>query len=366
MFELLKSWYTRYFSDPQAVLLAAILIIGFTVVLTMGDMLAPVLAAVVVAYLLEGIVRKLQDRGMPRLWAVTLVFTVFLVFLIFLFLGVIPLMSTQLKELFRELPNHFYRLQQSLMQLPQHYSFISEEHVKDLTQVINREIAMMGQKIVTLSLASLTNVIIIMVYAILVPLMVFFFLKDKQTIVTWVTSFLPRERALANQVWQEMDQQLGNYIRGKFWEILIVGITTYIAFELLDLKYAILLSALVGISVLVPYIGATVVTIPVAVVAYIQWGWGPDFIWVIVIYGIIQALDGNVLVPLLFSEVVNLHPIAIIVSVLVFGGLWGFWGVFFAIPLATLVKASLSAWPRASERIQEDVMREQQAQQSQQ
>lgn len=366
MFELIKSWYTRYFSDPQAVLLAAILIIGFTVVLTMGDMLAPVLAAVVVAYLLEGIVRKLQDRGMPRLWAVTLVFTVFLVFLIFLFLGVIPLMSTQLKELFRELPNHFYRLQQSLMQLPQHYSFISEEHVKDLTQVINREIAMMGQKIVTLSLASLTNVIIIMVYAILVPLMVFFFLKDKQTIVTWVTSFLPKERALANQVWQEMDQQLGNYIRGKFWEILIVGITTYIAFELLDLKYAILLSALVGISVLVPYIGATVVTIPVAVVAYIQWGWGPDFIWVIVIYGIIQALDGNVLVPLLFSEVVNLHPIAIIVSVLVFGGLWGFWGVFFAIPLATLVKASLSAWPRASERMQEDAQREQQVQQSQQ
>lgn len=366
MFELLKNWYARYFSDPQAVLLAAILIIGFTVVLTMGDMLAPVLAAVVVAYLLEGIVRKLQDRGMPRLWAVILVFTVFLVFLIFLFLGVIPLMSTQLKELFRELPNHFYRLQQSLMQLPQHYSFISEEHVKDLTQVINREIALMGQKIVTLSLASLTNVIIIMVYAILVPLMVFFFLKDKQTIVTWVTSFLPKERTLANQVWQEMDQQLGNYIRGKFWEILIVGVTTYIAFELLDLKYAILLSALVGISVLVPYIGATVVTIPVAVVAYIQWGWGPDFIWVIVIYGIIQALDGNVLVPLLFSEVVNLHPIAIIVSVLVFGGLWGFWGVFFAIPLATLVKASLSAWPRASERIQGDVVREQQAQQSQQ
>jgi len=353
MFELLKSWYTRYFSDPQAVLLAAILIVGFTVILTMGNMLAPLLAAVVIAYLLQGIVRKLEDHGMGHLLAVILVFSVFVIFLIFLFLGVVPLMSTQLKELFQELPNHFYRLQKSLMQLPQHYSFISEEHVKDLTQMVNREIAMMGQKIVTLSLASLSNVIMVMVYAILVPLMVFFFLKDKQIIINWSTSFLPKERALANQVWQEMDQQLGNYVRGKFWEILIVGITTYLTFELLDLKYAILLSALVGISVLVPYIGATVVTIPVAVVAYIQWGWGPDFIWVMVAYGIIQALDGNVLVPLLFSEVVNLHPIAIIVSVLVFGGLWGFWGVFFAIPLATLVKASLSAWPRVSERILE-------------
>jgi putative permease len=62
-------------------------------------------------------------------------------------------------------------------------------------------------------------------------------------------------------------------------------------------------------------------------------------------YGEIQALDGNVLVPLLFSEVVNLHPVAIIIAILVFGGLWGFWGVFFAIPLATLVQAVLKAWP---------------------
>jgi putative permease len=61
-------------------------------------------------------------------------------------------------------------------------------------------------------------------------------------------------------------------------------------------------------------------------------------------YGIIQALDGNVIVPLLFSEAVNLHPVTIIIAVIFFGGLWGFWGVFFAIPLATLVKAVINAW----------------------
>ena len=72
----------------------------------------------------------------------------------------------------------------------------------------------------------------------------------------------------------------------------------------------------------------------------------PDFAWLMVTYLVIQALDGNLLVPLLFSEAVNLHPVAIIIAVLVFGGLWGFWGVFFAIPLATLVKAVLNAWPK--------------------
>ena len=102
-------------------------------------------------------------------------------------------------------------------------------------------------------------------------------------------------------------------------------------------------NTLVGLSVIIPYIGATVVTLPIALIAYFQWGWTSDFAWLMVAYLVIQALDGNVLVPLLFSEVVNLHPVAIIVAILVFGGLWGFWGVFFAIPLATLVKAVLSA-----------------------
>jgi len=66
---------------------------------------------------------------------------------------------------------------------------------------------------------------------------------------------------------------------------------------------------------------------------------------VMVIYGVIQFVDGNILVPLLFSEAVNLHPVAIITAILLFGGMWGLWGVFFAIPLATLIKAVINAWP---------------------
>jgi len=96
----------------------------------------------------------------------------------------------------------------------------------------------------------------------------------------------------------------------------------------------------------VPYNGATVVTIPIALIGIFQWGLGDQFFYLMVAYAIIQTLDGNVLVPLLFSEAVNLHPVAIICAVLLFGGLWGFWGVFFAIPLATLFKAVLYAWPR--------------------
>ena len=86
-------------------------------------------------------------------------------------------------------------------------------------------------------------------------------------------------------------------------------------------------------------------TVPVVGVALFQFGAGTEFWTCFIIYLVIQALDGNLLVPVLFSEAVNLHPLVIILSVIIFGGLWGFWGVFFAIPLATLVKAVARAWP---------------------
>ena len=150
-------------------------------------------------------------------------------------------------------------------------------------------------------------------------------------------------------IWNEMDMQFTNYVRGKAIEILIIGLVSYAVFLWLGVNYAALLALLVGLSVLVPYIGATVVTIPVLLVGYMQWGFSNDFFWLFGAYGVIQFLDGTLLVPLLFSEVVNLHPVFIIVSVLLFGGIWGFWGVFFAIPLATLVKAVFNAWPRRAQ-----------------
>ena len=86
------------------------------------------------------------------------------------------------------------------------------------------------------------------------------------------------------------------------------------------------------------------------VIGFFQGGLTAHLGWVLLLYQIIQVLDGNVLVPVLFSEAVNIHPLAIIVAVLFFGGLFGVWGVFFAIPLATLIQAVLNAWPRQSRR----------------
>ena len=352
MSQVIKRWFRKYFSDPQAVILAVLLVLGFTVVIFMGKMLAPLLISVVVAYLLEGLVLLLTKAKVPRSYAVTVVFILFVTFVLFLILGLLPMLSKQVTQLVQEMPNMVSRGQQALMRLPQKYpNFISPEQVADIMKGIRSALGALGQNAVSWSLASITGIIVLGVYLVLVPVLVFFFLKDKDQLITWVTSFLPREREVATQVWEEMTQQIGNYVRGKFIEILIVWVATFIVFALMGMNFAMLLSALVGLSVIIPYIGAIAVAVPVVLIAYFQWGWGSDFAYLVISYTVIQALDGNILVPLLFSEAVNLHPVAIIASVLVFGGVWGFWGVFFAIPLATLVKAVVHAWPRAADEL---------------
>ena len=346
MISLLREWYERHFSDPQVAILALMLIGGFAVVLLAGRVLAPILAGIVIAYLLDGAVQVLCQYKIPRIAALVIVFALFITFILLMIFGLGPLLSRQITQLFRELPNMISQGQALLMQLPERYpTFISPEQVQELIGVIRSELAELGQRALSLSLASVVGLITIMVYAILVPLLVFFFLKDKDRILVWTAGFMPEDRRLPLEVWTEVNKGIASYVRGKFTEILVVWAVTYATLSLLGLNYAMLLSFLVGISVIVPFVGAAVVTIPIAFIAYFQWGFGSEFVYTLLAYGVIQFLDGNLLVPLLFSEVVNLHPVAIITAVIVFGKIWGVWGVFFAIPLATLIQAVINAWP---------------------
>ena len=349
MLKVVRSWWHRYFSNEEAVVLALLLLGIFGAVLTLGGMLTPVIAGLVLAFLMQGLVGLLERKGMPHLLAVWLIFLMFVSLLVLCMLVIVPLLWQQLLTLLNELPRMLVEWQALLLLLPERYpQLLSEEQVLRGIDFMRGEVGRYGQAILTSSLSSLPLLIGLLVYLILVPILVFFFLKDRQQIGEWFSNYLPRERGLITQVAQEMNQQIANYIRGKAIEILICAAVSYVVFVVLELNYAALMAVLVGVSVVVPYIGATVVTIPIALIGLFQWGFGDQFIYLMVAYAIIQALDGNVLVPLLFSEAVNLHPVAIICAVLLFGGLWGFWGVFFAIPLATLFKAVLYAWPRTS------------------
>ena len=343
-----KERFNRFLPNAQVFSLAIILLVSFVLIYSLSNILKPAYVSIVLAYLMDAVVAKVENRGVPRFVAVCLVFSCFMAGLAFLLFYLMPIITQQAVELIQNIPAFISRMQTLIMRLPEKYpQFITENKIQEFMFTIQKELLVYGQNLLSVSAASVVGLVSAMIYLFLVPMMVFFFLKDKTILVDWVLQHLPKERHLAVRVWEEIEMQIGNYVRGKFTEVFILWVVSYVTYETMGLNYAILLSVLMGLSVIIPYIGATLVTFPVLLVAYFQWGLTDDhFMYVVIAYSVIQALDSVLLIPVLFSEAVNLHPIAIIIAILFFGGLWGFWGVFLAIPLATVVKAVLTAWPQ--------------------
>jgi len=221
MINTVRKWMDRYFAEEEAVILLLLLSLALLLIATLGDVLAPLIAAAVLAFMIQGLVGWLARRGLPEPLALGVAFALFIgVFLAF-FLVLLPLVWNQLRSLVSDLPGMLESLRQAVMQLRDTYpQFISEAQIRDMLERSSRDMAGLGQAALSFSLA---------------------------------------------------------YLPG------VVGLAIYV-----------------------------------------------------------------VIVPLLFSEANSLHPIAIILAVLVFGSIRGVWGAFFAIPLATLVKATMSAWPRSN------------------
>lgn len=346
---MVKEWFQRTFSDQQVVLLVGVLLALVLIFSFFGSMLAPAIAALVMAFLLDGPIEWLKERGARPLVAFLTVYIGFILLSLTVLLAVIPPLVSQVGQFINDTPAMVGSLQRLLLSLQAQFpDLISEEQVGDWLNDLGREVTNLGPQLLQYSVSGLTGVIAMAVYLVLVPVMIFFFLKDKDQLLNWIAGFLPAERSVLTQVWRETVERAGDYARGKVYEILIVGGVSFIVYQAIDLRYATLLSVATGLSVLIPYFGAAVVTLPVALVAVFQWGPTGDTATAIIAYLVIQALDGNLLAPLLFSEVVKLHPNAIIIAILVFGGLWGLWGVFFAIPLATVANAVIRAWRERS------------------
>jgi len=351
MSQVFKKMIHRYFYDEEATILAILIAASVVAFYFFGKILAPVLASFVFAYLLIPFSNRLIKLGIPYGLANVLVFLVFMGSLLFIILGIVPMVVRQTSNFAADAPKILQDVVAQLQLLPLNYpEYFNETIISHWSSYLNSN--SVGETLVSwvvpiiqASFQSVPNILAVGVYVLIVPVLVFFIMKERRYLLEQLEWILPKRRSLLNKIGNEMNQQITNYISGKLLEIVIVGVVSYGVFSFLGLKYTALLAVIIGFSVLVPYVGAIAVTLPVATIALFQWGFGPEFMYAILAYGILQMLDGNVLVPLIFSEAVNLSATAIIVAVLFFGGLWGFWGVFFAIPLATLLKAIMNAWP---------------------
>jgi len=340
--KLIQQWFEQRIADTQLMMLLASLLAIFMLIVVLGDVLAPVFFAIALAYVLDGMVQLLVHLRMPRLLAVILVCLTAFLAVMFTLLAVLPVLTEQISRLVLHIPDNLAHLRANLHDLQVNYaSWANPEYLQQAIASLTNKLQEWGGALVSASFASIPNLMALMVYAVLIPVLVFFLLKDKISILRWGKKFLPRERALLGRVWLELDMQIGNYIRGRFWESFMVGLVMWLTYSVMDHQYALLLGVLTGISVWIPFVGAALVTIPVMLLSFFQWGNTDMTLYAILAYGVIQLIDANVVIPWLFSEVVNLHPIAIIVAVLFFGSIWGILGVFIAIPLAALIQSVL-------------------------
>lgn len=341
MQNLLSKFISRFFSNEESVYFAILLFITFIFILFFGSILLPVIVSIVIAFLLNGLLRTLVELNISYRLSLLITLLIFFGFYLSLFLA-LPSLGTQINNLLQNLPSIVSSFQSTLTDMNNYFSQEDLDLIfSNLSNQINSLLgSALGQLAGTISL--MFNAIL---YAIMIPLMVFFFLKDKDQLLPLASVLLPKENGFMQSVFSEMNDQLFNYVTGKFLEMIIVASVSYGLFAILGLPYAVLIAILVGLSVIIPIFGAILVTIPVVLIGLYEWGLSDNFYWLLGIYLAIQMLDGNVLVPILFSNRNNLHPVIIIISVLFFGGLWGFWGLFFAIPLATFIKAIINSWP---------------------
>lgn len=343
MLELMRIWYQRYIADPQIMSLTLILLTGLGTIIFFGHLLAPVIAALVIAFVLETLVTWLCRLGVRRVWAVWIVFLLFLLAVGLFFGGMVPLLLGQLAAFLHEFPRMIKRGQLLLFSLPSRYHFITESQAHAFMGDIQHLVSSAGESILSHSLSSVLGLFTLIVYAFLVPILVFFFLLHKDKLLGWVLSFLPHDRQLAIEVWEEIGHKFIGYVRGKVYEVIIVWAMTYTAFSIIGLHFSLMMAVMVGLAIIIPYVGAIVATLPLVFVAYVQWGFDVHFLAVLAAYTVILFVDGNLLIPLLYAELISLHPVAIIIAVLFFGGIWGVWGIFFAIPLGTLIEAIIHA-----------------------
>jgi len=344
--EEINNLFRKIFSNEESLVFALLLGLAFFVLYFLGNILTPFLISIIFAYLLVGMQSRLEKYGLGKSLSLILTYTFFLLIGIALMIWLIPLVSQQLQSLIVEIPKWLNAFMFFVQDIPTKYpDLVSSDQIATFLQTASSQITSISQDFLKASISGIQNTLLVAINLILLPILVFFFLFDRKSIIAGFLSVLPKERTMLKQVWVEMDEQLSNYSRGKVIEIIIVGSVAALLFMYFDLQYVALLSVLVGLSVLIPFLGAFIVTLPVAAVGLLQFNLTFDFWLLMGSYLVLQILDGYLLVPLLFSDAVKLHPVAIMLAVFVFGGLFGIWGVFFAIPIATLIKAIWNSWP---------------------
>lgn len=344
---IFSKMYCKKFFDPKIISLFAFLSVFFCISLFFYDVLIFLFISILLSYILNWPVQKLIKLKFNTILSISVVLFIFVSINFIIILVIFPVVWKQGINLVSDLPYMVITFNKYAKDLPKKYPYLVDAGIIDIvTDHLKNNLSKFGESVFKYSVYYIISIFNLFIYLILMPFVVFFLLKDKNKIIDKIKCYFFYKNLLIRNIFLEINNQISNYVKGKFIEMIIICFFSYVAFVFLKLKYSLFMSLFVGFFVLIPYIGALVTTIALIFLGIFQWGIGSNFWNLMLINLILQFIDGILLSPILFSEAIKLHPLIIFLSVVVFGKIWNFWGVFFAIPLAILIKAIINALPK--------------------
>lgn len=337
----MADWRKRI-REPRVWVLIALGIFSLVILAWFSSALIPLFGAMIIGYLLDPLVIRLEQWRVPRLLAVVLVMLGSILLVALVLFAIIPTVAEQLNALANQVPDLITKAEQWVgeMQgrLPE--SFRGEGAWRFLDRLSIAVDNLFGG-LVTMLLAWAGGTIGGLVNAIIIGFLVFFLLKDKEKIWAYLVRLLPLlQNEQVVEVLADIDRQMGKFIKGKFIVVFLLFLLSTGVYWIIGLDFFLLLGIMTGLSTFIPYIGAIVVGIPVVAVGLLQWGLS-GAIGTLIAYVAVQIVDGNLMTPVIIGRETDIHPIGIIAAIVICGSLWGFWGVVFAVPAAVIVKSIL-------------------------
>lgn len=363
LFLALLALMSPYSGSPfhRLIMLSTGVLLALWLLAAMGTLLAPFVLAVVLAYILDPVVDRLERARLPRTLAiVVLSLPVLGALALLLFLGV-PALAHQVQSLIARSPELVERLATWIeglqagilgLDLPfvdeedlvQRLRSLSPETVTAFVQEKQQEIGI-GAWAAVLGLGrGLGTVFTILGYVVLTPVITFYLLRDWDAIIARITGYIPRRRRESwTRFGREYNRLLSRYLRGQVLAAAVVGVLTWLGLWAAGFPYSGLVGAVAGIFNLVPYLGLVVSLVPALIIAILSGAFLASLAKIAIVFSIVQFLDANIIAPRIVGESVGLHPVWVILAIAIAGVFLGFVGLLLAIPGAILVKLLLQA-----------------------
>jgi predicted PurR-regulated permease PerM len=331
---------------PHYLWMAAVVAVLAGMLHWLGPILTPFLIGAMLAYLGNPAVNWGQRRRVPRPVGTTIVMAVVLLLLLALLVVLIPLVQSEFLQLSHRLPELLAAAQTRLGPwLLEHFGFELHLDLSDARRMIAQNIASahdMPQRLMHSLRAGGHVVIGVLINLVLIPVVMFYLLRDWNVIVRRIGELLPRRwYAKVRTIAIEIDDVLAEFIRGQLLVMGVLALYYAIALSIAGLQGAIPIGILTGLLVFIPYVGFGLGLVLGIIAALLQFTTLQAFIGVLSVYGVGQLLEGYVLVPWLVGDRIGLHPLAVIFALLAFGQLFGFAGVLFALPASAALLVGL-------------------------